>query len=65
MDPTYPDRARDVIKELKMKLKRKDQEMVNDKIQMNFVKIKMLVLNEEVIVLQKKIEEATTMFKKR
>lgn len=64
-DPSYPERARDVIKELKMKLKRKDEELQNVKIEMNFLERKMLVLNEEVNVLQRKNEEATKMLKKR
>lgn len=64
-DPSYPERARDVIKELKMKLKRKDEELQNVKIEMNFLERKMLVLNEEVDVLQRKNEETTKMLKKR
>ena len=64
-DPTFPDRARDVIKELKMKLKRKDDELCNAKLEMNFVERKMLVPNEEVTALRKKLEETSEVLKNR
>ncbi|WOH00555.1 hypothetical protein DCAR_0519921 [Daucus carota subsp. sativus] len=64
-DPSFPDRARDVIKELKMKLKRKDDELCNAKLEMNFVERKMLVPNEEVTALRKKLEETSEVLKNR
>lgn len=64
-DPSYPERARDVIKELRMKLKKKDEEFQNFKSGMNFLKRKMFVLNEEISLLQKKNGEAAADWKKR
>ncbi|KAK1363511.1 GRF-type domain-containing protein [Heracleum sosnowskyi] len=64
-DPTYPERARDVIRELKFKLKMKDEELQSAKSEINFVERKMLVLNEEVDALRTKMKEASTMLKKK
>lgn len=46
-DPSYPDRARDVIHELKVKLRMRDAEVQKVKAELSFVERKMLVLNEE------------------
>lgn len=60
-DPSYPERAREVIRELKSKLKKKDDELHNARVDMNFSERKMLVLHEEVCMLRKKNEEAKAM----
>lgn len=48
-----------------MKLKRKDEELQNGKIEIGVWERKMIVVNEEVVVFKKKNEEATTMLKNR
>lgn len=51
--------------ELKMKLKNKDDEIQNAKVEMNILERKILVLNEEVVLLRKKTEEANILLQKR
>uniref|UniRef100_A0A164VN21 GRF-type domain-containing protein n=1 Tax=Daucus carota subsp. sativus TaxID=79200 RepID=A0A164VN21_DAUCS len=60
-DPPYSDRARDIIHQLRFKMRVKDAELQKMKEELSFVERKMLVLNEEYGVVRKKLDEAATM----
>lgn len=64
-DPPYTDRARDVIKGLKEKLKMKDVELQKLKEELSFVERKMLVIDEERVIIRKKMDEAAAMVKEK
>ncbi|KAL1813535.1 hypothetical protein ACET3Z_023600 [Daucus carota] len=63
-DPSYPERVRDVIKELKLKLRRKDEELQICKADMSFIERKMTVLGEEVDLLRKQNLESSSLLEK-
>ncbi|KAK1370412.1 GRF-type domain-containing protein [Heracleum sosnowskyi] len=52
VDPPYLERARDVIKGLKMKIMKKDEEIHKGVVEYNFVEKKMLVLHEQYLVFE-------------
>ena len=57
-DPSYTDRAREVIQGLKVKMRMRDAEMQKAMTELSFVERKMLVLNEECMSLRKKMDQA-------
>ncbi|KAL8095176.1 hypothetical protein AgCh_036577 [Apium graveolens] len=63
-DPPYSDRAREVIKELKGKIRGKYEEVQKSMMELSFVEKKMLVLNEECISLQKRNDEVEAILRK-
>ncbi|KAK1402725.1 GRF-type domain-containing protein [Heracleum sosnowskyi] len=65
VDPPYSERARDVIKGLKMKIMKKDEEIHKGVVEYNFVEKKMLVLHEQCKSLEKKNDELVQLLQKK